>query len=43
MASQIVTLPTNVEEMTALQKLIDKSRFIEIKNLEDGVDESKKR
>ncbi|KAJ2994003.1 Dynein heavy chain 7, axonemal [Globomyces sp. JEL0801] len=43
MAKKITTMPTNVEEMCALQKFIDNSRNVSMKNLEEIVDESKKK
>ena len=40
---KILTLPSNVEDMVALQKLIEKTRLIDMKNLDDSVDEAKRR
>lgn len=36
-------MPTNVEDMVGLQKFIEQTRQVEMKSLEDQVDEAKRR
>lgn len=40
---RILQLPTNVEEMVGLQTFIEKTRLVEMRAMEDQVDEAKKR
>ncbi|KAJ1549535.1 Dynein heavy chain 7, axonemal [Cladochytrium tenue] len=43
MAASLLTIPSNVTEMVALQKSIDHGRNVTIKSLEEAIEESKKR
>ncbi|TPX60044.1 hypothetical protein PhCBS80983_g02063 [Powellomyces hirtus] len=42
-SKSMLTVPSNVEEMVALQKLIDNTRTVTMRSLEESVDEAKKR
>ncbi|KAJ3181753.1 Dynein heavy chain 7, axonemal [Geranomyces variabilis] len=42
-SKSMLTAPNNVEEMVALQKLIDNTRNVTMRSLEESVDEAKKR
>ncbi|KAI9203090.1 dynein heavy chain and region D6 of dynein motor-domain-containing protein [Polychytrium aggregatum] len=42
-AAKMLTVPESVEEMVNLQKLIDNTRNVAMKSLEESVDEAKKR
>jgi dynein heavy chain len=43
MSASLLATPNNVEEMVNLQKCLDQSRSVQMRNLEDNVDEAKRR
>jgi hypothetical protein len=42
-ASTLLSTPTNVAEMVALQKAIEHAKTVSIKMLEESIDDAKKR